>query len=398
MTAIQIVTWVPAAIWVYLVGFRGLFWLPTVRLPEQTARPDRWPTVAVVVPARNEAAIVAETLPCLISQDYPGRAAVYLVDDCSDDGTGQVAEASAGEARTGAVPGGAGLALTVVESGERPPGWVGKTWALAQGVAAATADLDPDFVLFTDADIAHPADSLTRLVSSAEAGAWDLVSLMARLRVRTTWEKLIVPAFVYFFSQLYPFRAVARRRSRTAAAAGGCVLVRRGALERAGGVAAISGAVIDDVALGRAVKRSGGSTWLGYADQVRSVRPYPRLADLWDMVARSAYTQLRCSPVALAATVVGLVVIYVGPVAVTAAGAVAGDGWMVAGGALAWLLLTGSYLPMVRYYRVGVGWALTLPAAAVLYGAMTVDSARRHRRGAGAAWKGRTYAGETLSG
>jgi hopene-associated glycosyltransferase HpnB len=380
VTVLDALAWVPAATWVYLVLFRSLFWLPTVRLAP-AADVGAWPAVAAVVPARDEAAIIGETLPSLLSQRYPGRFEVFLVDDGSTDGTADVARRLA----DGSVP------LHVVGGAERPPGWVGKTWALKQGVDAALAAGAPDWLLFTDADIAHPTDSVAALVAAAVQGRRDLVSLMARLRTATGWEKLIVPAFVYFFSQLYPFRAIARPRSRTAGAAGGCVLVSASALARAGGVEAIAGAVIDDVALGRAVKRSGGSTWLGYADQVESRRPYPTLGDLWDMVARSAYTQLRHSPIALAGTVLGLAVIYLSPPVITVAGLVAGDGAVIAAGVVAWLLLTASYLPMIRYHRLAAGWAMTLPAAAAVYGAMTVDSARRHRRGAGAAWKGRTY-------
>lgn len=375
------VAWLPAAVWVYLTLFRGLFWLPTPRLPAPTGL-DRWPSVAVVVPARNEAAIIGETLPTLLTQDYPGPCAVFLVDDSSDDGTGEVAAALG---RPGDVR------LHVVGGEERPTGWVGKTWALQQGVAAAAEVFAPEWILFTDADIAHPPDSLRALVSAAVRDRRDVVSLMARLRTATSWEKLLVPAFVYFFSKLYPFRRIARPRSRTAGAAGGCLLVRTEALRHAGGIPAIAGAVIDDVALGTAVKRSGGSVWLGYADRVKSLRPYPQLRDLWDMVARSAYTQLRYSPVALAGTVLGLTVIYLGPPAITLTGAFAGGRDLLLAGAVAWLLLTASYLPMVAYYRVGILWALSLPAAATLYAAMTVDSARRHRRGAGAAWKGRVY-------
>jgi hopene-associated glycosyltransferase HpnB len=383
VTALEWLAWLPAAIWVYLIALRGWFWLPTVRLAEAREQPE-WPPVAVVIPARDEADMIARTLPTVVGQDYPGSASVYLVDDCSEDGTAEVA-------RNAAV--GGPLPLAIVGGDERPAGWVGKTWALQQGVEAALsgAPRDPEFILFTDADIAHPPDSLTRLVSAAIGQERDMVSLMARLRVETAWEKLIVPAFVYFFSQLYPFRSIARRRSRTAGAAGGCVLVRTTALARAGGVAAISGAVIDDVSLGRAIKRSGGSIWLGNADEVASLRPYPRLSDLWDMVARSAYTQLRYSVLALAGTLIGLAVIYLGPTAVTIGGLVSGNGSVAAGGVTAWVLLTASYVPMIAYYRLGAQWVLTLPVAATIYGAMTVDSARRHYRGVGAAWKGRSY-------
>jgi hopene-associated glycosyltransferase HpnB len=343
----------------------------------------------VVIPARNEAEMLSVTLPDVLAQDYPGPAEVFLVDDCSTDATAATAEEAAGGGR---------LRLHVISGGERPPGWVGKTWALQQGFAAAVAGSPADFVLFTDADIRHPEHSLRLLVATALDERRDMVSLMAKLRTANTWERLIVPAFVYFFSQLYPFRLVARDRSRCAAAAGGCILVRRRALEMAGGLAAISTAVIDDVAMGTALKRSGASIWLGYATDVESIRPYPRLADLWDMVARSAYTQLRYSPTALAATVVGLAVVYEGWLIVVVAGLISADPFLIGAGGAAWALLTASYLPMLRYYRLSPLRSLTLPVAAAVYGAMTVDSARRHLRGAGAEWKGRTYAAGDLSG
>ncbi len=382
----SLVVWIPAAIWIFLLLGRGFFWRTDVRLPPSPP-PRSWPAVSVVVPARDEASLLPRTLPRLLDQDYSGPAEVILVDDGSTDGTAEVAGRMAGVSTR--------LPLRVVTVTPRPPGWVGKTWALQQGTDAATSgSMDPEFVLFTDADIDHPRDSLSRLVAYAVSTDRDLVSLMARLRTVTRWEKLIVPAFVYFFAQLYPFRLIGSRRSRTAAAAGGCILLRRQALARAGGLEAIAGAVIDDVALGRAVKRSGGSVWLGLTDEVTSVRPYARLADLWQMVTRSAYTQLRHSPAALAGAVAGLAAVYLGPFIVLIAGAASGRPEVVLAGLAAWLLMTVSYLPMVRCYHLGPAWALTLPLAAGMYAAMTIDSARQHRRGQGATWKGRTYVRE----
>lgn len=363
--------------WVYLVLGHGMFWATRPRLPSAPA-PRWWPSVVIIVPARDEAAMLKTTLPTLLTQQYPGRARVVLVDDNSGDGTAAAAE------RLAAVAG--GLPLSVVAPGEPPPGWVGKMWALRRGVQAAG---DADLYLFTDADIAHDPGSLYRLVACS--GGRALVSQMARLRVVGRWEKLIVPAFVYFFAQLYPFRWVNRARSRTAAAAGGCVLIRARALAGIGGIEAVRDAVIDDVALARAVKRSGGAIWLGLADHARSVRPYPVLADLWRMVARSAYTQLRHSPVLLAGTVLGLALVYLLPPAAVVAGLVTGESRVAIEGGIAWGLMTLSYLPMIRYHRLPVYWALSLPFAALLYLLMTLDSARRHHQGRGAAWKGRTY-------
>lgn len=398
-----------AAGWAAAPALRGRFWSTAARLPAPGVR-ERWPGVVAVVPARDEAAMLPETLPGLLGQDYPGAFGVVVVDDHSTDGTGAVAaEAAAGDH--------AGR-LRVVAAADRPPGWAGKVWALRQGLDALGdvptvptvpgtpgTGTDVRYVLFTDADIAHPPDSVRRLVTAAEDGSLDLVSLMALLRCETGWERLVVPAFVYFFAQLYPFAWVNDPARRTAAAAGGCVLVRTDALAATDRLERMRGALIDDVSLAALVKRSGrgpggGRIWLGHTREVVSRRPYPRLADLWDMVARSAYTQLRYSPVLLVLTAGGLVVGYAVPPAAAVAGAV---GWArrrdarsaLTGlaGLAGYAAMTATYLPTVRHYRLPARWAAALPAAAALYLAMTVDSAVRHHTGRGGAWKGRTYPG-----
>ncbi|MER8223763.1 glycosyltransferase [Streptomyces sp. NPDC094143] len=368
--------------WLWLLLCQGLFWRTDVRLPPRR-EPDAWPSVCVVVPARDEAAVLPAALPSLLLQDYPGRAEVFLVDDGSRDGTGDLARNLA--ERHG------GLPLTVSSPGEPPAGWTGKLWAARHGIGLARAR-DPEYLLLTDADIAHAPDSLRELVAAARAGGFDVVSQMARLRVESVWERFVVPAFVYFFAQLYPFRRIAAAGTRTAAAAGGCVLLRAGTAERARIPDAIRHAVIDDVALARAVKRAGGRVWLGLADRVDSVRPYPRLGDLWRMVSRSAYAQLRHHPLLLAGTVAGLVLVYLVPPAAVLAGLAAGDAAAAVVGGLAWLVMAGTYLPMLRYYRQPPWLAPLLPFTAFLYLLMTVDSAVQHYRGRGAAWKGRTYA------
>ncbi len=370
------------AAWLWLLLFQGWFWRTDVRLPV-SRDPDVWPDVCVVVPARDEASVLPASLPSLLAQDYPGRAEIFLVDDGSTDGTGDLARELARRQD--------GLALTVVTPGEPPSGWTGKLWAVRHGVELARAR-DPEYLLLTDADIAHAPDSLRRLVAAARTGGFALVSQMARLRVESLWERLVVPAFVYFFAQLYPFRRITRPGSRTAAAAGGCVLLRADAAARARIPDAVRHAVIDDVAVARAVKRSGGRVWLGLADGVDSVRPYPRLRDLWRMVSRSAYAQLRHSPLLLVGTVAGLVLVYLVPPAAVAVGAAAGSVPCALLGAAAWLVMTGTYVPMLRYCRQPLWLAPLLPVTASLYLLMTVDSAVQHRRGRGAAWKGRTYA------
>lgn len=370
------------ASWLWLLVGQGFFWRTDLRLPPRR-EPESWPSVCVVVPARDEAAVLPHSLPSLLTQDYPGRAEVFLVDDGSSDGTGELARALA--ERHG------GLPLTVGSPGEPPAGWTGKLWAVRHGITLARAR-EPEYLLLTDADIAHAPDSLRELVAAARTGGFDLVSQMARLRVESVWERLVVPAFVYFFAQLYPFRWIAARGSRTAAAAGGCVLLRTETAERARIPDAIRQAVIDDVALARTVKAGGGHIWLGLADRVDSVRPYPRLHDLWRMVSRSAYAQLRHSPLLLLGTVLGLAVVYLMPSVAIVAGLVSGNVAAMVVGGLAKLVMTATYIPMLRYYRQPLWLAVLLPVTAFLYLLMTVDSAVQHYRGRGAAWKGRTYA------
>jgi hopene-associated glycosyltransferase HpnB len=362
---------VALAIWAYLLLAHGRFWSTATRLPAGT-EPANWPAVVAVVPARDEAELLPRTLPTLFAQNYPGAFRVLVVDDDSGDGTGDIAVA---------------LGADVVHASGPPPGWTGKVAAMATGLARAA---EAEYVLFTDADIAFPPDALSRLVRAATSHRLDLTSQMVRLRTVTAWERLLVPAFVYFFGQLYPFRRV-NRPGRTAAAAGGCMLVRSDALRAAGGLERIRDAVIDDVALGRLLKRRG-RIWLGLATDIESVRPYPRLAELWQMVARSAYVQLRCSPALLAGAVAGLLVVYLLPPVGTLAGAATGDLPLALLAGAGWLLMTVSYLPMLRCYARAPAYALALPGIALLYLAMTVDSARRHRAGRGAAWKGRVAA------
>ena len=384
---------VAALAWAYLLAAHGGYWRTDQRLPpgahDPSRDPARWPSVVAVVPARDEAAILPVTLPGLLAQDYPGEFSVVLVDDASTDGTATTAaELAATSARR--------LLITAAEA--PPPGWAGKVHAMAGGLRAAG---DCDYLLFTDADIGYAPDMLAALVRGAVADDRALVSQMALLRAESGWERVIVPAFVYFFAQLYPFRRVNRPSARTAAAAGGCMLVRRDTLIAAGGLDPIRGARIDDVALGRLLKRppSAARIWLGFSTGVRSLRPYPRLATLWDMIARSAYTQLRYSPGLLAATLAGLLWLYALPpvaavagLASVATGGGAAAGWTAAAGLAGWAAMSASFLPVLRLYRLGWWRAPLLPLVAGLYAVMTADSARRHYGGRGGEWKGRTVA------
>jgi hopene-associated glycosyltransferase HpnB len=379
------------AAWIWLLVGRGFFWWPAPRLEREAsgAKPPARSVVAVI-PARNEAEILPTTLPTVLTQDYPGPFRVVLVDDRSEDGTATVARAAAEEHPVGD-------RLEVVDGGPLLAGWSGKVRAMHQGVEARPQAKRPDFLWFTDADVAHDPWVLGALIAEAETEELDLVSVMATLRVESAWDRLLVPAFVYFFAKLYPFRFVGDPRRRDAGAAGGCILVRRSALDRAGGLAEIRSALIDDCALGRLIKRTGGRIWLGFSGGVRSVRGYGSLKSVWEMVARSAYTQLGRSPLMLVGTILGMLFLYALPPLACLGGAVALalDGTaaipLVAVGGAAWGLMAASFVPLLRHH--GVGWAVAplLPVAGVLYTAMTVSSAWRHWRGRGGAWKGRTY-------
>lgn len=358
------------AIWVYLLLGRGMFWRALVDPP--LAQPRVWPSVVAVIPARNEAAVVGEAVASLLAQDYPGTLSILLVDDHSSDGTAEIARAAAGDKSD---------RLSIVAARALPPGWTGKLWALSEGVRQIATP--PALYLFTDADIAHHKTNLAELVARLEGEGRDLVSLMVKLRCESFAERFLIPPFVFFFALLYPFAWSNDPRHGTAAAAGGCVLIRRSAYERIGGYEAIKGALIDDCALARAVKR-GGSIWLGLSRQTRSLRPYPRIADIWNMVARTAYTQLRYSPLLLVATILGMAVTYLAPVLLL----FARDG--AAGlGFLAWAVMAFCYAPMLRFYGCSLIWAPLLPLAASVYLAATINSAWRYWRGRGGEWKGR---------
>lgn len=363
-------------VWAWLWLFHGRFWQagPVLR----PARPADCPPVDVVIPARNEAESIAASVRSVLTQDYAGPLRVIVVDDRSTDNTGALARATGRDVL--ARPG--GRDVLVIDGQPRPDGWSGKLWAVSQGVARAEAP----YVLLTDADILHDPAHVGALVAKAEADRLDLVSEMVELRCASAAERALVPAFVFFFQMLYPFARVNDPRSATAAAAGGTMLVRASALARIGGIARIRGRLIDDVALAAAIKE-GGTIWLGHSMLARSVRPYPGPRDIWRMVARTAYVQLRRSPLVLAGTVAGLAVVWLaGPFA-----AVAGHGaarWLGIG---AYLASAGSVLPTLRRFRQSPAWALLMPAVATFYLAATVGSAVDHHRGRGARWKDRAY-------
>jgi len=367
--------------WLFLLFFRGGFWRGDQQLTEQTPELDRWPEVVAVIPARDEEATIGTTVASLLAQDYPGSLDVVVVDDGSQDATTAVAmEAAAGSNH-----------VAVIDGEPLPPGWTGKLWAVHQGLSFAEKRWpESQYWLLTDADIEHEPGKVRRLVVEARSRNCDLVSLMVKLRCASFWERLLIPAFVFFFQKLYPFPRVNDPRRPEAAAAGGCILVRREALDAAGGVAAVRDNLIDDCSLAAQIKRRG-PIWLGLATETRSLRRYDRLSEIWLMVARTAFTQLKHSTAAVVATVLGMVLIYCVPPLATIYGIVATNAEAAGLGGLGWLLMVVAYRPTLRLYRMPVWWGLLLPAAAILYTLMTVDSARRHWLGRGGLWKGRSY-------
>jgi len=371
------------AIWLYLLVARGGFWLAAERDGPETAAamPGPWPAIFAVIPARDEAASIGETVASLLAQNYSGELRVVVVDDNSRDATAETAREAA--ARLGKAD-----HLTVLSGRALPAGWTGKLWAQQQGVAFVDGlPSPPTYVLLTDADIVYAPDAVSRLAVRARESGAVLSSLMVKLHCTSLAERAFIPAFIFFFQMLYPFAWANDARRATAAAAGGCMLVRRDVLHDAGGMAAIRGALIDDCALAKLLK-ARGPIWIGLTDRVRSIREYPAVADIRGMVARTAYAQLRYSPLLLAGTVLGLALTYLAPVAF----ALFAGGYAQLAGILAWLAMALAFWPTLRFYGLPMVWGVALPAIAAIYMAFTIDSAYQHARGRGGMWKGRAQA------
>ena len=368
-------------VWIYLVAARGGFWLAKDREPEAAA-PSAWVSVAVVIPARNEAEGIGEAIQSLLRQDYPGALSIVVVDDQSTDGTADAARHAAEAA--------GGMDRVIILSGTPlPNGWTGKIWALKQGIDHAQKSA-PGYVLLTDADIVYARGALTGLVSSSLAGGLVLNSRMVKLRCESFAERALIPAFIFFFQMLFPFAWVRRQDRVTAAAAGGCMLVRLDELRAAGGIEAIRGELIDDCALASAMKQRG-PILLALTEGIRSIRAYPKISDIRLMVVRSAYAQLRYSPLILAGTVAGMTLTYIAPVAF----ALFGQGIAQVLGFLTWGIMAIAFQPTLRLYRLSPLWGLLLPAIALCYMAFTLDSAYQNVSGRGGLWKGRVQAKKT---
>jgi hopene-associated glycosyltransferase HpnB len=375
---VEILAFFVATVWVYLLAARGGFWLASHRDDSSDSPgPKDWPAVTAVIPARDEAATIAPCLNSIWAQNYPGRLAVVVVDDNSQDSTGTIAKEAATDTHT---------PLTVLKGEPLPPGWAGKVWALKQGIDAALGQAEPPkYLLLTDADIAYAPQALTPLVARAEIMSTVLTSVMAKLHCRSFAERCFIPAFVFFFQMLYPFGWV--NRQKIAAAAGGCMLVRADALTQAGGIEAIHSEVIDDCALARRLA-AVGPIWLGLSKRVESIRRYDGFAPIRRMVVRSAYTELRYSPLRLIAATIGMAVTFMaGPLLAVFASGVAA--WL---GLAAWAAMAIAFQPTLRLYGLNPLWGAALPLIAFVYTIWTVESALQYARGRGAAWKGRIQA------
>jgi hopene-associated glycosyltransferase HpnB len=369
-------------IWIVLAFFRGAFWELSA-FDDDVARhesPQSWPRIVAILPARNEAETIRWTVESVVAQDYPGEIKLVVVDDHSEDDTATIAQRAAQQ-------GDAAGRVTILQAAPLQPGWTGKLWAMQQGIQEAESAA-PDYFWFTDADIVHAPDTARRLVERAGSQRLDLASLMVLLQAKTFPERLLIPPFLYFFLKLYPPRWIADRKSRMAGAAGGCVLLRKEALQRMGGISAIRGEVIDDCALARAVKRCGGAIWMGLTRKSVSMRAYTSFAELRDLIARTAFTQLRYSALLLAGTTAGMLLTYQLPIVLSFHSQPVV--WRMS--LAAWALMTITYLPTVRFYRLSPLWAPVLPVAAAFYSYATVLSALRYWLGRGGRWKGRSQA------
>ncbi len=354
--------------------FRGRFWNPLIDA-EASPKLNSWPDIDIIIPARDEADILPQTLSTLLDQDYPGAYKIFLIDDHSADGTADVARKLAEEKNKSD-------RLTILTAPDLREGWVGKVAAMQAGVTESKAP----YILFTDADIAHPRTSLKRLAARAVEEETDMTSLMVKLHCRSLVEKILVPAFVFFFTLLYPFRMAEDPKSKVAAAAGGVMLLRRELLEKSGGLDAIKSALIDDCALAKSVKNAGGKLSIRFSQDIKSLRPYKSFQDIHDMIARSAFTQLGHSNKMLAAALAAMFVVYLAPVLAI----LSFDGRDVFLGGIAWLIMSALYAPTVRFYGLPLGFAGTLPLAVLFYMVATFNSARATWKGQGGLWKGRT--------
>ena len=377
-------------VWIFLLLFWGQFWQADQRLEINNANLPHYPSICAIIPARNEADVLSISLKSLLNQEYSGQFSIILIDDQSTDKTGEVAQEIANNLNQSE-------RLKVILGKPLPVGWSGKLWAMEQGIQTVkNQGLSPDYFLFTDADIEHHSTNLKELVTKAEKENLALTSLMVLLRCDSFWEKFLIPAFVFFFQKLYPFPWVNNPQNKMAAAAGGCILIRRDRLEEIGSIPSLREALIDDCTLAQKIKglstpENPTTIWLGLTEKTKSLRPYDSLDTIWTMIARTAYTQLNYSPFLLLGTVVGMSLVYLAAPVILLLGFYLESRNLMIISSLTWFLMAIAYLPTLKLYKLSPLWSLSLPIIALFYNLMTIDSALRHWRGQGGGWKGRVY-------
>ncbi|PSF35038.1 glycosyl transferase family 2 [Aphanothece hegewaldii CCALA 016] len=380
-------------IWIYLILFRGGYWLSNQKLEPNSKLDDFYPSICAVIPARNEADTIPISLPSLLKQQYTGDFKIILVDDQSEDCTGEIALKISKNLNQSP-------RINIIQGQPLPSGWSGKLWAMEQGLNyIQSQNINAKYILFTDADIQHDLLNITQLVTKAEKEKLALVSLMVLLKCESFWERFLIPAFVYFFEKLYPFSWANNPKNKMAAAAGGCILIRRDILEKIGGIEILKTALIDDCTLASEVKKfiqnnpnmETKGIWLGLTETTFSLRDYPTLKSIWDLIARTAFTQLNYSTFLLIGTVLGMVMTYlISPISIIL-GIILGNQIILAIGLIIWLLMAISYYPTLKLYKRSPLWSFSLPVIAFLYTLMTIDSALRYWQGKGGGWKGRVY-------
>ena len=372
----EYVSFLPLVIWVYLIFFRGNFWTCESRV-SKIKEIDSSPSVLVLIPARNEKETIGAAVLSLLKQNYLGKIKIIIIDDNSSDGTSS--QIISGES------------IQVLRGKSLPAGWTGKLWALHQGLKAGEVFFpDAEFILFTDADIKHNSSNINELMSKCVRNNLDLASLMVRLKVESFWEYLLIPAFVYFFQMLYPFAWVNDARSNIAAAAGGCMLIKKSALNLIGGLSEVKNCLIDDCAIGKALKVRG-SIWIGLSEETVCLRSYRELSEIWRMVSRTAYTQLNLSVLNLLNTILGMFITYLVPVLCLIFGLIIDNKVIFFLGLSAYVLMLLSYFPIIKFYKIQFFWIFSIPLAGMLFGLMTLSSAIKHWSGKGGNWKGRDY-------
>ena len=379
MIILTILSSISLMIWLYLALLHGNFWNPPSI--KKAKKISKYPEITILIPARNEAKYIKNSLMSLLRQNYEGKYRAIVVDDSSSDATLEIVKGISKKNNK----------IHVMQGKVLKEGWAGKVWAQYQGINFIKKKFpNSKYILFTDADIAHSPNNLKNLTIKAESESLDLVSLMVLLKANNFSEKILIPAFVFFFQKLYPFEWVNDPRRKIAAAAGGCMLVNYFTLKKSGGIEKIKNQIIDDCALARILKKNG-RIWLGITKETKSLRNYKKISEIWSMVTRSAYDQLNYSILLLIICAFGMFCTYMIPVIALSVGFFDENNYLFFTGLIAWFIMSYTYIPTLRNFNEKSFMATFLPIASIFYTLTTIDSARMHLWGSGGSWKDRSY-------